>query len=181
MLELNGGQAYNMRMQDTAFTALTEGRHWHHPNYYRRWLTPTMRYWLLSKGSLTAQLQHHFCHLALGEVCEHHGQATLAQAKSLAIAPRSALIIRNISLVDSQRPLIWAHSLMPFTSLTGANRQLRLQRDKPLGKILFAHQNLQRLPLQLSFQQGYWCRRSVFLLNSRPIMVAEAFAPELMT
>lgn len=139
-----------------------------------------MRYWLLSQGSLTAQLEAHFTKVQLSSVAEYSSFASLAQANTLGIAARSAVIVRNISLSSSTQPLIWAHSVLPLSSLVGANQQIRLQRHKPLGKILFQHPNLTRSPIQLCYSDSYWCRRSVFTINGRPVLVAEAFAQELL-
>lgn len=167
-------------MQHPAIDSLTQASHWHTGDHFRRLLTPTMRYWLLSKGSLTAQLEAEFGPIRLAEVSEQHAYANRQQAQGLNIAHRSAIIVRNIRIDAANAPLIWAHSVLPLTSLAGANQQIRLQRHKPLGKILFQHRSLCRSPIHIAHVGNYWCRRSVFTLNHHPIMVAEAFAPELL-
>ncbi|WP_158583927.1 chorismate--pyruvate lyase family protein [Salinibius halmophilus] len=160
--------------------SLIQANHWHTSDQFRHQLTASMRHWLLSKGSLTALLEAKFGPVQLATVEEYQCFASRAQAQALAVPLRTALIVRNIALQANNQPLIWAHSALPVTSLQGANKQIRLQRHKPLGKILFQHKNLQRSAIQICQANNYWCRRSVFSVNGQPIIVAEAFAQELM-
>lgn len=139
-------------------------------------LSAELSYWLFDSGSLTTKLQHHFGPLRLEILSERRVFASLAQAKALGLPVRSALIEREIELHGDQGLLIAAISLLPFTSLQGANGRLRLHRQRPLGHILY------RLPLQrpvpkAAWHQGYWQRCSTFQVAGKPLLIYELFSP----
>ncbi|MDX2368776.1 MAG: chorismate lyase, partial [Colwellia sp.] len=86
-------------------------------------------------------------------------------------------------------------SLLPLSSLTGAEQALANLGTQSLGQVLFNHPSLERKlievatfdltssvgklarDLQLNMTHALWGRRSIFVLEDKPLMVAEVFLP----
>lgn len=91
---------------------------------------------------------------------------------------------RDVALKVKGEPWVFARTCMPKNSLTGHESQLRNLGNKPLGGFLFNHPHMSRGKMnsyrlssnELSLQ---WARRSVFYLNTKPILVTEAFTKPL--
>jgi chorismate--pyruvate lyase len=85
---------------------------------------------------------------------------------------------------------------LPLSSLTGAEQALANLGTQSLGQVLFNNPSLQRetieiasfdlnssvaklaQQLNLANQEELWGRRSVFVLENKPLMVAEVFLPD---
>ena len=52
--------------------------------------------------------------------------------------------------------------------------------NKPLGEILFTDPNILREPIEITFYNGIWGRRSVFVMNNSRILVSEFFLDSLL-
>ncbi|WP_371872541.1 chorismate lyase [Gilvimarinus sp. DA14] len=156
----------------------------------------TLRPWLLDSGSLTAKLRR----LSVGQLSveilrQSWGRPRLSEARALGCKPNQACLIREVVLQGpGQMPWVYARSLFPAPSLTGALRHLRQLDNRPLGGYLFSHPNLGRSPIsiaaippytgvpdQLQKQQLLWGRRSIFGLYGRHILVSEVFLPGFVT
>lgn len=106
--------------------------------------------------------------------------------------------IREVLLYGNDRPVVFAHSVLPRKSLHGEWRSLGMLGNKPLGAVLFASPEVKRTPLSYKklcanhalYQQAMrylpakpdylWARRSIFSLNCASIMVVEVFLPDLV-
>jgi chorismate--pyruvate lyase len=77
-----------------------------------------------------------------------------------------------------------ARTVIPHSTLTGAERQLLALNNKPLGEFLFSHKNMSRNSIQIKRgrvdQNLIWGRRSIFKLNNKPLLVSEYFLPSLL-
>ena len=51
--------------------------------------------------------------------------------------------------------------------------------NKPLGEILFTDPNILREPIEVTFHNDTWGRRSVFVLYNSRILVSEFFLKDL--
>ena len=104
---------------------------------------------------------------------------------------RSALV-RQVLLCSDEKPLVYARTVIPSTTIQGAQRRYANMGNRPLGAMLFADRTMRReevevgvLPanhaaLQYSKYDGpVWGRRSVFRVSNKPLLVAEYFLPEL--
>jgi chorismate lyase len=157
-------------------------------------LHPNLLDWLYDPSSLTARLKSH-CHefhvQLLGQtstIC----QAEEAMAEILAGEP---VLAREVVLYCDNQPQVFARSLLPLSSLTGAEQQLADLGTTPLGQVLFNNPLLRRArievarfehdstvaqfahQLQLTAEHALWGRRSLFTLNNKPLLVAEVFLP----
>ena len=103
--------------------------------------------------------------------------------------------IRQVQLLCDGMPWVFARTVVPVTTLSGAQQQLARLGDRPLGAFLFADPGMQRGPVELAcirkeqamFSEAssglkrkpaeVWGRRSVFRVGGKPLLVAELFLP----
>jgi len=94
-------------------------------------------------------------------------------------------LVREVELCCFGQIWVRARSIIPETTLSGEERQLKHLGDKPLGAFLFKSRTMKRRALELaSFQdengEAFYARRSVFMLHGKPLLVSEYFLPELL-
>jgi chorismate--pyruvate lyase len=102
------------------------------------------------------------------------------------------MLIRQVVLSGQATPWIFARSAIPLSTLTGRQSSLRDIDSQPLGAVLFNDSSMTRAPVQIARQTAssfsvpstvcpqeeiLWARRSVFLLENKPLLVAEIFLP----
>ncbi len=143
--------------------------------------------WLLDRGSLTARLVA----LSAGDfrvevVAQGWQRPHLEEAQALQIDPRLLVLVREVRLLGCGQAWVHARSLIPATTLTGRHRKLAHLGNRPLGELLFSDPGMQRgaietarVPLDASGTRA-WARRSVFLLDHKPLLVSEIFLPQLL-
>ncbi len=142
-------------------------------------LSATERNWLFDTSSLTKKLRQQFGRIELQLIHEGQRVASSSECLLMGIHLRSQVIERHVFLKDQHGVLVNAMSLLPLTSLTKANKRLRLQRPAPLGSLLFSL-GCNR-PQPMAYKSGdLWQRLSIFFLQSKPIMVIERFHPRVM-
>jgi len=158
-------------------------------NQYRSWLTET--------GSLTARLQQNYPDFSVKPVSVGYVKPSAEEALLLQVSGNAAAQIREVFLCGNGKPVVFAHSVLPRSSLQGGWRNLGRLGNKPLGATLFANPKVKRTPLtykKISAQHALyqaatydmlekpaylWARRSVFSLNCASIIVIEVFLPDL--
>ncbi len=146
----------------------------------RRW-----RSWVLDKGSLTQRLIR--CSRGDFRVQVNTlrwGVPHLNERCALGMAEREVALIREVDLICQGRAWVCARSVIPVSTLSGDERQLKYLGTRPLGAFLFRSRSMQRLPIEiarLSRTDGIviYGRRSVFLLHGKPLLVNECFLPAL--
>lgn len=85
---------------------------------------------------------------------------------------------RKTVLLCEGAPAVLAHSLLPEHAAQSALGQVLALGEQPLGEYLFSQTGLKRGAFQIAqSERGFWGRRSIFYLDSKPIMVAEFFLP----
>ncbi|MEY1660760.1 chorismate--pyruvate lyase family protein [Isoalcanivorax beigongshangi] len=163
--------------------------HWQ-PAQQRR-LPPLVRDWLLDTGSLTARLRRHG-RFAVRLLQEGISAPTATEARFAGLSARQHARIREVELLLDDQPMVYARSVLPLTSLTGANRVLGHMARRSLGWELFrlpmasrdavwiTEVDGERLPHPQSGEQ-LWGRESLFRKRGQPILVAEFFLPALWT
>ena len=150
--------------------------------------------WLYDAGSLTARLKS-LCKNFRVEVIGQEVQECTADEASTTIQTGEKVLVREVLLYCDEQPQVFARSLLPLKSLTGDEQQLAHLGSQPLGQVLFNNPQLERQSisvasfdmhtgvgqlckhLALPSQAELWGRRSLFVLNNKPIMVAEVFLP----
>ena len=149
--------------------------------------------WLSDRGSLTERLidasHNQFTVEVLSQVEKLPDES---EARALNISSTSKVLIRQVILKGKGTPWVFARSILPFTTLTGRLEALRHIDSQPLGAVLFNDPSMSREPVAASYMTAadlhvpksicnqmahLWGRRSVFRLDSKPLLVSEIFLP----
>ena len=148
--------------------------------------------WLFDPTSLTARIIRH-CHGPFRVQVLEQGYAhpRLGEQRILQMANRETALVREVHLLCDEHPVVYARTVIPVSTLSGAEKRLAHLGDKPLGAVLFADRSMQRSEVQIAClkpeqvrlssqsSEDIWGRRSVFTLSGKPLLVSEYFLPEL--
>lgn len=168
-------------------------------HYLRSAVSAELWDWLLDPGSLTHRLRRR-CEGDFEVAVRRQvwGRPAPDERRALGMAAAERALIREVHLLCSGTPWVFARTVMPVSSLRGRQRRLSRLGNKPLGATLFADPGLQRGAVEVvSLEQGeplfvramasaplevkaIWGRRSVFRLQERPLLVSEIFLPALL-
>jgi chorismate--pyruvate lyase len=154
-----------------------------------------LRTWLVDQGSLTQRIVAR---------CDDFSVQNVSLRRAYAYGDEFALVgkrqrglLRDVTLCCADKPVVYAHSILPYASLVGAWARLRKLGNRPLGASLFVNPEVHRESLQYRMLdsrhplwaaavghiaepcQSLWARRSVFVLASKRILVTEVFLPEI--
>ncbi|MFZ5503735.1 MAG: chorismate--pyruvate lyase family protein [Pseudomonadota bacterium] len=158
-----------------------------------------MRPWLHDCGSLTQRIQQRCRNFAVQPVSSGLSGITFDESAVLGIRAHQLAYVREVFLYADGRPVVFAHSVCAPQHLRGVWRALGGLGNRPLGAMLFSHPLVQRQPLHYKalharhplYQlvaraltnppQLLWARRSVFHLRGAPLMVTEAYLPQILT
>jgi chorismate--pyruvate lyase len=156
------------------------------------------RPWLIHPGSLTQRLRDCCQEFSVSQVGQRQGHPYRDEAGLLGMRAGDRAILRDVYLHCDSAPVVFAHSVLPFSSLQGPWHGLDQLGTRPLGESLFANPAVVRTPLvfcklgthhELYRQavsvlkdkpRSLWARRSVFSLKGAPILVTEVFLPEVL-
>ena len=172
---------------------------WFKPGHIScRRLNPEVLSWLLDQGSLTRRLISH-CRgqFSVQVLNESWQKADINEAKLLGIPDRQRVRNREVLLRCDNQVMVYARSIIPLKTLKGKHSRLRYLGDRPLGAYLFANPGLKRMHqhlakisrsdalfnivLSASDKQcdHIWGRRSMFVIDQKPLLVSEFFLPVL--
>ena len=164
--------------------------------------------WLFDSSSLTARL------VAL---CGKRFNVSLLSQRWQKIDPEEAAamrlghvrsaLVRQVLLCCGDIPLVYARSVIPSVTVTGAQRRYANMGRRPLGAMLFADRTMRREQVMVSrlptghkiirqfgntgndaargeenrpaSSDAIWGRRSVFRVSGKPLLVSEFFLPAL--
>jgi chorismate--pyruvate lyase len=146
--------------------------------------------WLRDTGSLTHRLRARgrFAVEPLHQAVE---RPRADEAALLGLGPRRWALVRAVLLRLDDAPVVYARSVLPLTSLRGANRRLAHMRHHSLGAELFrapaarrravwiARVPAEALPAAIGAGEPVWGRQSLFDKREQPLLVAEFFLPAL--
>lgn len=171
---------------------VTMDTNWKQEHHFQ--LSKTLRSWLIEPGSLTARLKAHSKSFAV-KVLGQKVMACRIQEANDDIKAGEDVLVREVLLLCDGEPHVFARSLLPLSSLTGEQEKLAHLGDRSLGQVLFNHPELIRKNievanfnnnqaikalignLQLTKDSDVWGRRSVFVIDNKPMVVAEVFLP----
>ena len=92
--------------------------------------------------------------------------------------------VREVRLCIRHQAVVLARSVIPLSTLCGAERQLLVLNNKPLGEFLFSHKHMSRSAIEVKRgrvnDQAVWGRRSIFKLKGKPLLVSEYFLASLL-
>lgn len=158
----------------------------------------SLQSWLIDNGSLTARLKLKYADFSVLPISLKNTKALPDEAALLGLELSQHVLNRDVLLMGNKQSVVFAHSVLPTSSLRGAWNGLGKLGNKPLGAALFANPRVKRSPLsykklsphQVLFQKAaqhmsdkpayLWARRSVFRLNCATILVTEVFLPNLL-
>lgn len=152
--------------------------------------------WLLDTASLTQRLIS-VCRGAFRvELIAQGWRAPMRnEALALALRPECYAMVREVHLRCAERPWVYARTVIPATTLSGANRRLAHLKTRSLGAVLFADPATERGEFELAqltprdalypravhalnpAPEMLWGRRARFLLRGQPLLVTEIFLP----
>ncbi len=155
--------------------------------------------WLFDPGSLTRRLVA-LCRdgFRVAVIRQGWGRPLLNEATRLGLPVSQVALIREVQLYCGDTPWVYARTVIPHTTLRGAQRHLAHLGTRPLGAVLFADPGLRREEVEVACMtprhrlfhtavQGLgetpdaiWGRRSVFYTGGRPLLVNEVFLPTLV-
>ena len=153
------------------------------------------RSWLIDEGSLTARLQSDYADFHVEAITQANAKPIVDETALLKRKPLSVANVRDVLLIGNQQVLVYAHSVIPHSSLRGEWVRLGKLGNKPLGAILFGNPRVKRTPLSYKKLAKHhalyrkavvhlpqaptylWARRSIFSLNCAKILVTEVFLP----
>ncbi|MCH8542109.1 MAG: chorismate lyase [Alcanivorax sp.] len=152
--------------------------------------------WLADSGSLTHRLKKHG-RFVVTPLRQQVAPPRPDEARLLGLRPRRAALIREVILSLDGEPVVFARSVLPLRSLSGANRVLGHMARRSLGAELFRRPPARRaavwgtcmpasalphpVPGDLPSDSLLWGRQSLFLKRRKPLLVAEIFLPHLWT
>lgn len=167
-------------------------RHWCGESVVKaRQIPPVARDWLFDNGSLTRRLKllcgEQFC---VNLLDENRARTYLDEAQMMGVCSGEQARVRRVLLCSGDRPLVYARTVIPLSSLQGTARRLAHLGERPLGAVLFANKGARRGAVQVCeasaqslnpiLPEGIvWGRRSVFYLAEKPLLVSEFFLPSL--
>lgn len=167
--------------------------------YFRRQLfarhvPANVRSWLFDPSSLTARLirlcQGDFrVELLLQEV----KRPALDEVKALDLGYGESALVREVLLYCGDEAVVFARTVIPLSTLTGAQRSYSNLGNRPLGAMLFADRSMVRDEVMVSMikpkdalyvntgaaGEGVWGRQSVFRVGGKPLLVSEYYLPTL--
>ncbi|RKF13166.1 chorismate lyase [Alginatibacterium sediminis] len=154
-------------------------------------LPSSLKSWLLDPHSLTARLRKHCQHFAVRVLSE--GFAPLYQSEAALFDQQvQQFWVREVELLCDGQVWVFARSVIPQSTLEQEAQQIPDLKTKPLGEFLFNHPKVQRQSTQVAQLRGndygleptryaqrdsLWSRRSLFHLDSAPLLVTEVFLP----
>jgi chorismate--pyruvate lyase len=181
------------------------GKHVNEPVWRPRRLLPhtsvpaRAAHWLFDQSSLTRRVTAACAGRFRVEVLAQGWQRPmLNEALRLGVQYDHLALVREVYLYCDATPWVFARTIIPRSTLTGAQRHLAWLGDKPLGAVLFADPSMRRDEVevagirrgQLLFERAaagahsataaIWGRRSVFYLGGKPLLVCEIFLPPLL-
>lgn len=160
------------------------------------------QHWLTDKGSLTSRLQA--LSKTQSQTFSVHPKSLVNskpghdEAQLIEVSSRQHILQREVGLYCGERCVVFAHSILPYSSLRGEWQVLGSLGARPLGAVLFSDPRVKRTalsykklspshPLYLKATIGLkstpktlWARRSVFSLKAAKILVTEVFLPALI-
>ena len=152
--------------------------------------------WLFAPGSLTRRVQR-ACpgRFRVAVLSQRWERPTLNESRRLGLRGGERALVRQVHLLCDEQPWVFARTVLPRRTLSGAQRRLACLGSRPLGAVLFADRSMRRDEVEVSrigreqrlHQAAFhytahastpiWGRRSVFRVRHKALLVCEVFLP----
>jgi len=146
---------------------------WHDIDYFHD-IPEKVLFWIRDDQSLTQKLKKKYPDFRV-EVHKHE-ESSIYYHEINPLGNEKNYIVREVSLYGENHPVVFARSVMPKNTQTESIMKIG---NKPLGEILFTNPKILREPIEITFQNNIWGRRSVFVMNDSRILVSEFFLEKI--
>lgn len=171
--------------------------HWRkNRNFIRTQIPEAIRPWIYEQNSLTKRLRAHYgASFGVQILLQGWYKAYHNESLALGMPFRRVHLIREVLLYADQTPLILARSVIPEATIAIAERNLSHLGTRPLGEVIFAYPDLQRLSSEVTeitptdwsetcqnrfnLQNCIWGRRTIYAIPTEPMLVSEFFLPDI--
>lgn len=153
----------------------------------------TIATWLYDHNSLTKKLERYCSRFSI----QIKQQVNVKPNGLLShyFLDEEKILVREVFLLCDDKPVVFAQTEIPFSTLSEHQAQLAEIGEQSLGKILFQDPTMLRGQIEVTeFETGsifhqladdlkqsvihsLWARRSLFYLNNKPLLVSEVFLP----
>ena len=156
-------------------------------------ISPVLIPWLFDASSLTARLIN-LCGkgFSVQVISQSWQKIDSEELFAMALPHAHSALVRQVLLCCNGKPLVYARTVIPATTVKGAQRRYANMGNRPLGAMLFSDRTMRRESVQVAKlpsshaayqyvkdEEDVWGRRSVFRVSEKPILVSEYFLPEL--
>jgi chorismate--pyruvate lyase len=154
--------------------------------------------WLSHKGSFMRRLKKYGVKNAVIQVLTQSWLYPSQEERALLkIKPRQLVFVREVVITSPPAKWMFARTVLPRATLTGKERRLAHLKNRALGSVLFKDPHVRRGEFELAcvrrgsawYQKivntraaeadAFWARRSVFLINHKPLLLTEIFFPDV--
>ncbi len=157
-------------------------------------IQPSLIPWLFDASSLTARLID-LCgeDFSVRVISQQWQTLNAEEASAMSLIDVRSALVRQVLLCCEGKPLVYARTVIPVTTIKGAQRRYANMGNRPLGAMLFADRTMRREEVQVAVlpasheankytktDEAVWGRRSVFRVAGKPLLVSEYFLPELI-
>lgn len=179
---------------------LKQTRHarWHnHINHVQA--PPNLRHWLVGTGSLTSKLIAHSSAFRVQRIYQQHDFCWADEFAAIGLIKASKVHTREVLLRCDDKPMVYAHTILPLNSNAQQWPRFKSLGEKSLGSTLFGDPKVKRGVLQFArlplnhpamrraqhlthyqFKQSLFARRSLFFRNGGVMLVTEVFLPRIV-
>ena len=126
-------------------------------------------------------------------ISQHWQKLNAEEASAMSLKHVRSALVRQVLLYCGYQPLVYARTVIPATTVQGAQRRYANMGSRPLGAMLFADRTMRREEVQVAIlpashevnqfskaDEPVWGRRSVFRVAGKPLLVSEYFLPDLI-
>ena len=126
-------------------------------------------------------------------ISQHWQKLNAEEASAMSFKHVRSALVRQVLLCCGDQPLVYARTVIPATTVQGAQRRYANMGNRPLGAMLFADRTMRREEVQVAIlpashevnqfskaDEPVWGRRSVFRVAGKPLLVSEYFLPDLI-
>jgi len=154
---------------------------------------PNIASWLFDHNSLTKKLESQFNDFYV-EVKQQVNIKPNTQLSPL-FNEETRILVREVFLHCEHKPVVFAQTEIPFSTLTEQQSTLAEIGEQSLGNILFQDPTMLRGQIEVTefeigspfhqlatdlhqpVEHSLWARRSLFYINNKPLLVTELFLP----
>ena len=154
--------------------------------------------WIRDSSSLTLRMIEHCAgRFRVRVLNQGWGDPLASESRLLRLRRAELVLVREVELLCDASPWVFARTVIPAASLSGAARKLARLGDRPLGAALFSSPTTRRLRVEMARLRpcdalytaaaasleappaALWGRRTLFLYGGSPLLVNEIFLPRI--